>query len=419
MNIRPLRKRFRKYLYIIGRAFPFGSGSSLQVLGALRYAAFACGLSAAIPNAASAQALPIKVDNNPAARTITITAGGKPFTTLIYPDSLAKPVLYPIYAADGQLITRGFPLATRAGEPVDHPHHLGLWFNYENVNGLDFWNNSYAIPAAKRSQYGWIRTDSILEADNADPTTALQHYPNTNTANPTSTGRAIPSHGHAAATVDGDPKTTHGVIRYVARWTDQQENTLLKEHTTYVFSSNPTEREITRITTLTAVKEVSFPDAKDGMLGLRVTKELQIPSNAPGEFVDDKGNITKVAAGNTPDINGTYLTSEGKKGDSAWGTRGNWCMMYGKKQNDMLSIAIIDHPANPGYPTYWHARGYGLFAANPLGQKIFSNGRETMNFHLAAGQSVTFRYLIIISAGSQPLSTDRIRVLAADFARVK
>ena len=149
---------------------------------------------------------------------------------------------------------------------------------------------------------------------------------------------------------------------------------LLHEVTTYRFSATRQERIIDRTTVLTADTDVNFPDAKDGMLGLRVTKELQIPSNTPGEFVDDKGNITKVAAGNTPDINGNYLTSEGKTGDSAWGTRGQWCMLYGKKGGDTLSIAIIDYPGNPGYPTYWHARGYGLFAANPLGQKIFSTG---------------------------------------------
>ena len=95
---------------------------------------------------------------------IAITAGGQPFTEFIYPDSLEKPVLYPIYAPDGQLITRGFPMHPRPGEPVDHPHHLGLWFNYENVNGLDFWNNSYAIPVEKKHLYGWIRTRRILEA---------------------------------------------------------------------------------------------------------------------------------------------------------------------------------------------------------------------------------------------------------------
>jgi hypothetical protein len=332
------------------------------------------------PSAVTAQSLPIGIVSDRSNRTVKFTAGGKPFTTFIYPDTLEKPALYPIYAPDGELITRGFPLDPRPGEPVDHPHHLGLWFNYENVNGLDFWNNSYAIPAANKSHYGWIHTDSVsTRSDKADE-----------------------------ATLD-----------YTARWTDQQNSTLLIEHTIYRFTSTAHQRIIDRTTTLTAQTDVHFPDAKDGMLGLRVTKELQIPSSTPGEFYDGKGNITKVAAGNTPDINGNYLTSEGKTGDSAWGTRGNWCMLYGKKGTDTISIVIIDHPANPGYPTYWHARGYGLFAANPLGQKIFSQGRETLNFQLNKGQSVTFRYRIVLAAGHDRLPTGRIRQLAGDFARLK
>ena len=376
-----------------------------------------------LPCLLHAQTLPIKVENNPIAHTITVTAGGRPFTTLLYSDTMAKPVLYPIYAADGQLITRGFPLAPRPGEPVDHPHHVGLWFNYENVNGLDFWNNSYAIPAAKKSQYGWIHVDSILEAGNiSSKALALTHYPNTKVTNPTSSGTAMPSSAHSASSSFDRPcADCYGIIRYAARWIDQQNNTLLNEHTTFVFNGNQDEWVIDRITTLTAVADagVSFPDAKDGMLGLRVTKELQIPSNTPGQFVDDKGNITKVAAGNTPDINGNYITSEGKTGDSAWGTRGNWCMLYGKKGKDTLSILIIDHPANPGYPTYWHARGYGLFAANPLGQKIFSNGKQIMNFRLEKGQSTTFRHRIVIYAGYRRLPTGRIRANTDGFAQLK
>jgi hypothetical protein len=351
------------------------------------------------------QPLPINVTADRKHHTVTITAGGAPFTTFLYPHTLEKPVLYPIYAPDGQLITRGFPVTPRQGEPVDHPHHVGLWFNYENVNGLDFWNNSYAVAAGKKSQYGWIRTDSILQAGNF-----RQLSPKPDRLPPVSSGTAYPSHGRP---------TDQGILKYSARWTDQKQNVLLTERTTYIFSATRTERVIDRYTTLQANVDVSFPDAKDGMLGLRVTKELQIPSNTPGEFVDDKGNITKVAAGNTPDINGTYLTSEGKKGDSAWGTRGTWCMLYGKKQNDTLSIAMIDHPDNPGYPTYWHARGYGLFAANPLGQKVFSNGKEVFGFKLAKGRSVTFRYRVVIAAGSESLSTGRIRQLTDAFAHVK
>jgi hypothetical protein len=325
-----------------------------------------------LPSVLQAQQLPIRVVSDPAAHTATVTAGGKAFTTFIYPDSLEKPVLYPIYAPDGQLVTRGFPLKPRPGEPIDHPHHFGLWFNYENVNGLDFWNNSYAIPPGKKGQYGWIHTDSV-SADGAN-------------------------------------------LHYTAHWINQQKKPLLLERTTFHFTANANEWIIDRSTTLTALVDtgVSFPDAKDGMLGLRVTKELQIPSNTPGEFIDDKGNITKVAAGNTPDINGNYLTSEGKTGDSAWGTRGRWCMLYGKKGDDTLSIAICDNSHNPGYPTYWHARGYGLFAANPLGEKIFSNGREKLNFRLAAGQSATFRYRVVIAAGKHRLSADRITSLAEE-----
>ncbi len=285
---------------------------------------------------------------------------------------------------------------------MDHPHHIGLWFNYENVNGLDFWNNSYAIAAAKKNQYGWIRTDSILYAGSA----ARRHQ----VGPPVVTGTAYPS---------PDARTPKGMLVYKARWTNWQNHTLLHEETTLFFTATVSERIIDRITTLYADTTVSFPDAKDGLLGLRVTKELQIPSNTPGEFVDDKGNVTKVAAGNTPDINGTYLTSKGRQGDSAWGTRGDWCMLYGKKGADTISIAIIDHPANPGYPTYWHARGYGLFAANPLGEKIFSNGAQKLGFKLEQGQSVTFRYRIVVAAGHKALSTDRIRLLADGFAGMK
>ena len=66
-------------------------------------------------------------------------------------------------------------------------------------------------------------------------------------------------------------------------------------------------------------------------------------------------------------VNGVYLTSEGTKGAAVWGTRGRWCTLSGTVGAEPVSIAILDHPQNPGHPTYWHARGYGLFAANPLG----------------------------------------------------
>src|ERR1700754_3112188 len=79
----------------------------------------------------------VKITKSATENRIDVLIGGKPFTSFQYPDSLEKPVLFPLYAANGTLVTRGFPLAPKAGEPTDHPHHIGLWFNFENVNGLD------------------------------------------------------------------------------------------------------------------------------------------------------------------------------------------------------------------------------------------------------------------------------------------
>ena len=63
------------------------------------------------------------------------------FTSYIYPDNMEKPVLYPLNSSSGIPVTRGFPIYPKPNERIDHPHQTGMWFNYGNVNGLDFWNN--------------------------------------------------------------------------------------------------------------------------------------------------------------------------------------------------------------------------------------------------------------------------------------
>ena len=297
---------------------------------------------------------------------VDISIGGIPFTSFLYPDTLEKPVLYPLRSANGTVVTRSFPLASRQGDPTDHPHHIGLWFNFEKLNGLDFWNNSYAIPAIKKSNYGWIRTDRILE---------------------TKSGQT-------------------GILVYHANWTDQQKNVILEETTRYEFSGSQNQRVIDRVTTLKARKQAIFEDAKDGLLGVRLAHELQM-SNTEDQKLAEKDRIA----------NGNYLTSAGKSGDEAWSSRAEWCKVFGKMGTDSVSIAIIDHPKNPNYPTFWHARGYGLFAANPLGEKVFTNGKSEKMLKLQNGESVTFRYRIIIDNGSQTISTTQLNTSAESFAK--
>ena len=103
---------------------------------------------------------------------------------------------------------------------------------------------------------------------------------------------------------------------------------MLEEKTSFVFSEINGTRVIDRTTELTAVQNVMMPDAKDGMLGLRVAHELELPVLETKEYKDDQGNITKVSATKDAAATGNYITSQGKEGDAAWGTRGNWCMLY-------------------------------------------------------------------------------------------
>lgn len=303
----------------------------------------------------AAPATGVQVTPDIAARRVDITIDGHPFTSYIWPTTLKKPVLFPIIDADGVTLTRGYPLAPRPGERTDHPHHDGLWFNYSNVNGFDFWNNSDAIPAARAPMMGTIRFDRIV------------------------------------STASGAHR---GELVTESTWVDGSGQPILAETTRFVFATHNGVRSIDRTATLRALDKVVFHDDKDGLLGLRVASWLESPNAKGGTFTDGSGQITKVS-GASKNASGVYLTSEGVKGDAAWGTRGRWCALTGHTGDHVATIAIFDHPGNPGYPTYWHARDYGLFAANPLGRDNFDPKQPAFNYTLKKGQSATFRYRIV------------------------
>lgn len=319
----------------------------------------------------------VRISEDIGKKKINVYVGNRLFTTFLYPDSLEKPVLYPVYTSGGTIVTRGFPLDPRPGEPTDHPHHLGVWFNFENVNGLDFWNNSYAIPKEKKHLYGWIHVNKITKI---------------------SSGRL------------------QGSISYQAGWNNQQKETLLQENTRLEFSGSKDLRIIDRVTVLTADTVVTFTDVKDGMLGMRIARELQIPLERDQRSIDERDNPSVAKNPFEHQPNGNYITSEGIEGDEAWGTRARWCKVYGKMGKDSVSITIFDHPKNINYPGFWHARGYGLFAINPLGERIFTNGKSYKDLKLEKGDSVTFRFRIVVSEGNKTITSQALNQLADEFA---
>jgi hypothetical protein len=178
---------------------------------------FGCLLAACTLQAMAEKGVQVVPDE--AHQRVDITIDGKPFTSYVWPTVLKKPVLYPLIAADGIDVVRGFPLAPRPGERVDHPHHAGIWFNYGNVNGFDFWNNSDAIKPEERAKMGTIHQQKIVS---------------------TKSGR------------------DRGELVVDSVWTTGAGQNILEQTTRYIFSQKDNQRMIDMVTTLHALDRVVF-----------------------------------------------------------------------------------------------------------------------------------------------------------------
>ena len=143
--------------------------------------------------------------------------------------------------------------------------------------------------------------------------------------------------------------------------------------------------------------------------------QLELPSEKPVKLSDAHGNVTDVPLLDNSGVSGNYLSSEGIEGMDVWGKRAKWVSLYGVIENKEVSVVIMDSPDNVGYPTYWHARDYGLFAANPLGQSVFSEGELVLDFKLAKNEDVTFKYQLLIHSGTV-MSPEHINEMADSFA---
>ena len=342
----------------------------------LRTASLVLSAALALPALAAAQngSQGVAVTDLRDQRRVDVTIDGKPFTSYIYPSTLQKPVLFPIRSARGTLITRGYPLEPRPGERADHPHHVGHWFNYGDVNGLDFWGHSNATPAANKPKMGTIVHKEIVKAA-------------------------------------GGAKQGELVVR--ADWVIPDGSTLLREETTFIFSGSADRRVIDRVTTWTAAAQpVTFKDTKEGAFGIRVARALDHPSKTAEPLVAAGGGVEKRV--DTSAV-GRYFGADGRSGEDVWGTRGPWMALTGVVDGAPVTVAILDHPKNHGHPTYWHARGYGLFAANPLGRQGYDPKQEPASFTLKPGESVTFRHRILVA--DRELTADDMRKENGEFAR--
>jgi hypothetical protein len=276
---------------------------------------------------------------------------------------------YPLIGPGGVPLTREFP--PKPGVKVDHPHHSSLWIGHDGVNGINFWGINAESGRVENTGFTDLKSDG-------------------------------PSASFTAK----------------SKWVKPGGEIVLTDERRCVLTALPNgSRQLDiSVKLIASTGEVTFRDTKEGTFALRVAPWLAVTGNK-FDPVGGKGHI---------------LTSAGHKDTAAWGTRATWVSYYGPDpQGGTACITMMDHPSNLRHPTWWHVRDYGLFAANPFGISDFEaspdspikkgtgiGGQGTKgNLVLAAGQSFTQRYLILLERTAPEAA--RLDAAFAAFAKTK
>ena len=129
-------------------------------------------------------------------------------------------------------------------------------------------------------------------------------------------------------------------------------------------------------TLLASAGPLTFGETKEGMFGLRVASSMDVSKKTGGKIT----------------------SALGETDDKAWGKPSPWVDYTGPVKGKTVGIAMLNHPSSFRYPTAWHVRPYGLFAANPFGGHEF--GGSAPGAHtVPSGETMSFRYRVILHHG--------------------
>lgn len=267
---------------------------------------------------------------------IVVDIGGKPYTTFYLAPGGNKPYVYPLSTASGLVVTRHFPMEEFPGETKDHPHQRGLFFAHGDINGYNFWATE---PTMKNPKKGRMQLLKIQE-------------------------------------IRGGAKS--GTIRALFGGQDPTGKAIMKETRTLTFHDDPKLRVIDYEIDIDPLEKLTFGDTKEGTFGIRLATSM----------TEDKGK-------------GRMVNAEGGETEKqVWGKRSPWVDYDGPVDGHTVGVAIFDTPSNPRYPTYWHSRAYGLFAANIFGVHDFTGDKsKDGSMTIEPGHPLRFRYRVVIHDG--------------------
>ncbi|MEO6924281.1 MAG: PmoA family protein [Acidobacteriaceae bacterium] len=296
-----------------------------------------------LPVRGSAEAVSLTRQGN----TIQVAIGGEPFTTYHFDPDTAKAYFQPLRDAHGVVVTRSYPIGDTIPTANLHdrslePHQRPMYFGHGDINGYNFWaEGAFAkyYGSDSPSNYGRMVFRKIDEM------------------------RGGPSSGTIRATFDLEGPDHKPFGQETQEFTFRGDKGSRSIDCKFVIHANH--------------GPVKFGDTKEGTFAIRLTPELDAPK---GKMVD----------------------SNGRQGEAQiWGKRANWVDVDGTVDGQSLGVAIFDSPESFRHPTYWHARGYGLLAANPFGLSFFLHDpKQDGSYTVSAGKSINFQYRVFIHDGN-------------------
>lgn len=275
---------------------------------------------------------------------LTVVIGGLPVATYYWQsDKITRPYFAHVRAPGGIQVTRHHP-PVEGQDLVDHDtFHPGIWMSFGDINGSDYWRVK-----ARVEQVDFV----------------------------------------------GQPKGGPGQGSFAVhnRYLDQSDpsKVVCDEEARYTFLVRPEGYLLLWDATFTADHEIAFGDQEEMGLGFRLATPLRVETKADG---------------GVPPGNGTIVDSRGRKnGKEIWGNSAEWCDYSGTIAGQRVGLTLFTHPGN-FRPSWFHARDYGLLAANAFGRSAFGKG-EKSSVVVKPGEQLRLRYGVLIHSGPKEKQLD-------------
>jgi len=277
---------------------------------------------------------------------VRVELNGELFTEYRFKDT-GHPCYYPVIGPNYAKMTRAYPMEDAPNEEHDHIHHRSLWFSHGVLNGVDYWGEVASYGKNKpKNPVGQIVHDKVIKTES------------------------------------GKDK---GTLVTSQNWIDPDGKTVLTSEQRLVVYSTPASERVFdfEVTVKAGEQDAVFQETKESFAGMRIAESMRT-----------KGTKTKPGVGH-------ILNSNGVKDADVWGKEADWVAMSGPIAEKLYTISFFDHPSNLRHPTRWHARDYGLFAANPFGGSAMDTTlpKGTGDYTLKAGEKLNMRYRIVIEEG--------------------